>query len=90
VLELDLEKFLVNFLYLCKRRLIILGGIRVISKVRKTQHHNPENAHTQGKIQKKSAKKYISIQQGVKLTQSSIFVVNWVFILSLVLLEPLH
>jgi hypothetical protein len=40
---------------------------RVIRQVRKIQHQNPEFDHTQGEIQKKPAKKYISIQQGMKL-----------------------
>ncbi len=31
--------------------------IRVMYKVRKTQHQNPEFGHTQGEIQKKPAKK---------------------------------
>ncbi len=52
---------------------------RVICKVRKTQHQNPEFGHTQGEIQKKKpAKKYISIQQGMKLKKPSILVVNCV------------
>jgi hypothetical protein len=42
-------------------------GIRVIGKVRKRQHQNPEFGHTQGEIIKKPAQKYISIQQGMKL-----------------------
>jgi hypothetical protein len=45
-------------------------------KVRKTQHQNPEFGHTQGEIQKKPAKKYISIERGMKLRKQSIFVVN--------------
>jgi hypothetical protein len=45
--------------------------IRVIRKVRKTQHQNPEFGHTQGEIKKKPAKKYISIQQGMKLRKPS-------------------
>jgi hypothetical protein len=40
---------------------------RDIRKVRKRQHLYPEFGHTQGEILKKPAKKYISIQQGVKL-----------------------
>jgi hypothetical protein len=48
----------------------------VIRKVRKTQHQNPEFGHTQGEIQKKPAKKYISIQRGMKLRKTSILVVN--------------
>jgi hypothetical protein len=43
---------------------------RVIRKVRKTQHQNPEFGHTQGEIQKKpAAEKYISIQGGMKFTK---------------------
>jgi hypothetical protein len=49
---------------------------RVIRKVRKTQHQNPEFGHIQGGIQKKPAKKYISIQWGMKLRKSLILVVN--------------
>jgi hypothetical protein len=45
---------------------------RVIRKVRKTQHQNPEFGHTQGKIQKTPAKKYISIQRGMKLRKKTI------------------
>jgi hypothetical protein len=55
-----------------------IWSIRVISKVRKTHHQNPEIGHTQGDIQKKLAKKYTSIQQGMKLRKPSILVVNWV------------
>jgi len=51
---------------------------RVIHKVRKTQHQNPEFGHIQGEIQKNPAKKYISIQQGMKLGKPSILVINWV------------
>jgi hypothetical protein len=50
---------------------------RVIPKVRKTQHQNPEFGHTQGgEIKKNPAKKYISIQRGMKLRKPSILVVN--------------
>jgi len=52
--------------------------IRVIRKVRKTQHQNPEFGHTQGEIKTKPAKKYIIIQWGMKLRKPSISVVNWV------------
>jgi hypothetical protein len=53
--------------------------IRVIRKVRKTQHQNPEFGHTQGEFFiKKPAKKYISIQRGMKLRKPSILAVNWV------------
>jgi len=52
---------------------------RVICKVIKTQHQNPEFGHTLGEIRKKKpAKKYISIQSGMKLRNPSILVVNWV------------
>jgi hypothetical protein len=51
--------------------------IRVIHKLRKTQHHNPEFGHTEGEIRrKKPAKKYISFQGGMKLRKPSILVVN--------------
>jgi len=45
---------------------------RVIRKVRKTQHQNPEFGHTQGEIKIKAAKKYFSIQGGMKLSKPSI------------------
>jgi hypothetical protein len=56
----------------------IYNSGRVIRKVRKTQHENPEFGHTQGEIQKNRAKKYISIWRGMKLRKPSILVVNWV------------
>jgi hypothetical protein len=66
---------------------------RVIHKVRKTQHKNPEFDHTEGEIQKKKpAKKYLSIQGGMKLKKPSILVVKLSFILSFLfpeLLPPL-
>jgi hypothetical protein len=34
-----------------------MQNIRVIRKVRKTQHQNPEFGHTQGEIKKKPCKK---------------------------------
>jgi hypothetical protein len=40
---------------------------RVIGKVRKTQHQNPEFGQTQGEIKKKPAKKYINIQWAMKV-----------------------
>jgi hypothetical protein len=49
---------------------------RLIRKVRETQHQNPEFGHTQAEIKKKPAKKYISIQRGMKLRKPSILVVN--------------
>jgi hypothetical protein len=54
------------YIYICG---IIVGPkgwvfIRVIRKVRQTQHQNPEFRHTQGEIQKIPAEKYISIQGG--------------------------
>jgi len=55
----------------------LLDGNKVIRKARKTQHQkNPEFDHTQGEIRKKPAKKYISIQRGMKLRKPSILVVN--------------
>jgi hypothetical protein len=39
------------------KKIQISGDIRVIGKVRKTQHQNPEFGHTQGDIQKKTCKK---------------------------------
>jgi hypothetical protein len=45
--------------------LIDIGYIRVICKVRKTQHQNPKFDHTRGEISKKLAKKYISFQRRV-------------------------
>jgi hypothetical protein len=41
--------------------------IRVICKVREREHQNPEFGHTQGQIFFKPAKKYISIERGLKL-----------------------
>jgi hypothetical protein len=49
---------------------------RVIRKVRKTRHRNPEFGHTQGEIQRKPAKKYIRIQGPMKLKKPPILVVN--------------
>jgi hypothetical protein len=63
-----------SFLHHTKLTNKLFGDIRVICKVRKTQHQNPEFGHTQGEIKKK----YISIQQGMKLRKISILVVNWV------------
>ncbi len=62
--------------------------IRVIRKVRQTQHQNPEFGHTKGEIFKKPAKKYISIQGvGVKTFN---FDGKLSFILSFLFLEHLH
>jgi len=45
--------------------------IRVIHKVRKTQHQNPEFGHTQGEIKEKPAKKtYTSIQRGIETQEN--------------------
>jgi hypothetical protein len=55
---------------------IIFTIIRIIREVRKTLHQNPKFDHTQGEIQKKLAKKYINIQQGMKLIKPSIWVLN--------------
>jgi hypothetical protein len=63
---------------------------RVIRKVRKTQHENPEFdhkntefGHTQGEIKKKPAKEYIRIQGRMKLRKLS-------FILAFLSPERLH
>ncbi len=57
----------------------MLGYIRVIREVRKTQQQNPEFGHTQGEIFKKTLqKKTISIQWGMKLRKLSILVISWV------------
>jgi hypothetical protein len=48
--------------------------MRFIRKARKTQHQNPEFGHTQGDILEKPAKKYISIQGGMKLRKPSTLV----------------
>jgi hypothetical protein len=50
--------------------------ISLIRVIRKTQHQNPEFGHTQGEIKKRPAKKYTSIQRGMKLRKPSILVVN--------------
>ncbi len=50
---------------------------RVICKVIKTQHQNPEFGHTLGEIRKKNLQKStFSIQSGMKLRNPSILVVN--------------
>jgi hypothetical protein len=55
----------------------MLGYIRVIREVRKTQQQNPEFGHTQGEIFKKTLqKKTISIQWGMKLRKLSILVIS--------------
>jgi len=54
----------------------ISKAIRIIREVRKTQHQNPKFGHTQGEIKKKLAKKYISIQWGMKLRKPSILVIH--------------
>jgi hypothetical protein len=46
------------------KKKIVCYNNRLISKVRKTQHHNPEFGHKQDEIKKKSAKKYFSIKGG--------------------------
>ncbi len=46
-----------------------------IRKLRKRQHQYPEFGHTQGEIKKKPAKKYVSIQGGMKLRKPSILMV---------------
>jgi hypothetical protein len=54
----------------------LFADFRVIHKVRKTRHQNPEFGHTQGEIKKNLQKRYISIQGGMKLRKPSILVVN--------------
>ncbi len=62
------------------KKKIVCYNNKLTSKVRKTQHHNPEFVHKQGEIKKRPAKKYFSIKggKGVKLRKLSIFVVKWV------------
>ncbi len=68
-----------------------LADNRVIHKVRKTQHQNPEFGHTQGEIQKKKpAKKYISIQGGDETQKTINFGGKLSFILSFLCPERLH
>jgi hypothetical protein len=62
---------------------------RVIHKVKKTQHQNPESGHTRGEIQKKLEKKYISIQGGWNLENHN-FCGKLSFILSFLVPERLH
>ncbi len=45
---------------------------RVIRKVRKTQHQNPEFGHTQGEIQKNLQKSTLAFQQGGVETHKTI------------------
>ncbi len=66
------------------------GYIRVIRKVRKTQHQNPEFGFIRCEIQKNPAKQYISIQRGVKLRKPSFFGGKLSFTLSFVFPEHLH
>ncbi len=47
-------------------------------KVRKRQHQYPDFGHTQGGIQKKPAKKYISIQPGWNSGNNRILMVSWI------------
>jgi hypothetical protein len=55
---------------------LFLLPLEFIHNVRKTQHQNPEFGHTEGEIKEKPAKKYTSIQGGMKLRKPSILVVN--------------
>jgi hypothetical protein len=57
----------------------VLNCVEIIElsvKKRKEQHQNPEFGHTHGEIFKKTCKKYIRIQWGMKLGKPSILVVN--------------
>ncbi len=49
---------------------------KVISKVRKTQHQNPEFGHTLGEIQNQHSKLYVSVQGALKLRKPSIYGIN--------------
>jgi hypothetical protein len=49
--------------------------VAAVEALRK-KDQNPESGHTQGEIQKKPAKKYISIQGGRKLRKPSSLVAN--------------
>ncbi len=64
--------------------------IRVICKVRKTQHQNPEFGHTQGEIFLKPAKEYSSNQGGMKLKKPINFGSKLSFIMSFLFPECLH
>jgi hypothetical protein len=55
---------------------LVQRDIGVIHKVRKAQHQNPRFGQTQGEIQEKPAKEYISTQWSMKLRKPSILVVN--------------
>jgi len=50
--------------------------VRVISKVRKIQHQNPEFGDTQGEIKKNTAKSTSGFNGGLKLRIPSILVIN--------------
>jgi hypothetical protein len=52
--------------------------IRVIRKVRKTQHQNPEFGHTCWDSKKNLQKSTLASKGGMKLRKQSILVVNWV------------
>jgi hypothetical protein len=53
--------------------LIKMNHIRVIRKVRKTEHQNPEFGHIQGEIKKKPAKSTLAFNKGMKLRKP----LNW-------------
>jgi len=63
------------------------GRIRIIRKVRKTQHQNPEFGHKPGEIKNKSAKKYI---QGGETQKTIHFCNKLSFILSFLFPKRLH
>jgi hypothetical protein len=65
---------------------------RVIRKVRKTQHHNPDCGHTQGKIFKKPAENnlYISFQGGDETQKIISLGIRLSFTLSFFFREHLH
>jgi hypothetical protein len=66
----------VLFNYLSKLVLWLFENNRVIRKVRKTQHQNPEFGLTQGEIKKKLQKNTLAFKGGMKLRKPSILVVN--------------
>ncbi len=61
-----------------KNKVNFMKHIRVFHKVRITRHQNPEFGSKPGEIPKKTCKKYISLQGGVKLRNAPLFVPSWV------------
>jgi hypothetical protein len=65
-------------------------GNRVILKVRKTQHQNPEFGHTQGEIQKKNSKKVHQHSTGDETQKTINFGGKLSFIVSFLFPERRH